>query len=117
MRELSWEYQTVRWAQRSAMMGNMKELSRQYECDGLSVYGASLRCAAQLLVLELVIVKLVQTVGIKRKCLEFRMEMLVEDVARVEQLATTYRILRYAAAILDLATAQADAHVSTAPSA
>ena len=39
------------------------------------------------------------------------MEMLVEDVARVEQLATTYRILRYAAAILDLATVQADAHV------
>ena len=91
----------------------MKELRRQveYQCDGLSVYGASLRCGAQLLVLELVIVKLVQTVGIKRRCLEFRMEMLVEDVARVEQLATTYRILRYAAAILDLATVQADAHV------
>jgi hypothetical protein len=89
----------------------MNELSRQYQCDGLSVYGASLRCGAQLLVLELVIVKLVQTVGIKHRCQEFRMEMLVEDVARVEQLATTNRILRYAAAILDLATVQADAHV------
>jgi hypothetical protein len=80
----------VRWAQRSAMMCNMKELSQQYQCDGLSVYGAALRCGAQLLVLELV--KLVLTPRVKRRCKEFQLETLVEDVARVEQLATTYRI-------------------------
>ena len=63
------------------------------------------------LVLDLVIVKLVQTVGIKHRCQVLPMEVLVDDVARVEQLATTNRILRYAGAILDLATVQADAHV------
>jgi hypothetical protein len=57
------------------------------ECDRLTVYGASLRCGAQLFVLD---IKLVLTPRIKRRCKEFQLETLVEDVARVEQLATTY---------------------------
>jgi len=81
------------------------------ECDGLSVYGASLGCGAQLLVLD---IRLVLAERIKHWCLftkEMHFEVLVEDVARVEHIATTHGILRYATAILDLATAQADAHV------
>jgi hypothetical protein len=82
------------------------------EGDGLTVYGASLRCVAQLLVLELV--KLVFTPRIKRRCNELQLEdlcWLKRLRAKFEQLANTYGILRYAAAILDLAAAQADAHV------